>query len=311
MAEKLSAKYPHLDISPEVADAVAAGKPVVALESTIITHGMPFPQNLEMAQTVEADIRAEGAVPATIAVMHGKMKAGVAGQDLMELAEQGFTAAKASRRDLAALLASKKLAGTTVATTMMIAQMAGIQIFATGGIGGVHRGAEDTFDISADLRELAKTPVGVVCAGAKSILDIPKTLEVLETNGVPVIGYGSEHFPAFYLRESGFGLDHAVENAQEAAAILQTQWSLGMGGVLIANPIPHDYAMDADYINSQIELAVADADAQGIKGKDATPFLLTKLFELTQGKSLTSNIALVRNNARVAARIAIALAALR
>ncbi|MCB1517577.1 MAG: pseudouridine-5'-phosphate glycosidase [Hyphomicrobiaceae bacterium] len=304
----MSSNSEFLQIGEEVAAALGEGRPVVALESTIISHGMPFPQNLDMARTVEADIRGQGAVPATIALMHGKMMAGVSGTDLEELAEKGFSAAKASRRDLAGLLAGKRLAGTTVATTMQIAHLAGIRLFATGGIGGVHRGAETTFDISADLQELGCAPVAVVCAGAKSILDIPKTLEVLETNGVPVLGYGTERFPAFYLRDSGHGVDYAVADAGEAASILQTQWALGMGGVLIGNPILEQDAMDADYINGVIARALSDADDEGIRGKDTTPFLLQRIFDLTGGESLKSNIALVRNNARVAADIAVALA---
>ncbi|MCB9992191.1 MAG: pseudouridine-5'-phosphate glycosidase [Hyphomicrobiaceae bacterium] len=298
----------YLKVGEEVATALSEGRPVVALESTIISHGMPFPQNLDMARTVEADVRASGAVPATIALMNGRMVAGVAGRDLEELAEKGFSAAKASRRDLAGLLAGKRLAGTTVATTMQIAHLAGIRLFATGGIGGVHRGAEMSFDISADLLELGRTPVAVVCAGAKSILDIPKTLEVLETNGVPVLGFGTDRFPAFYLRDSGHRVDFQVADAEAAADFLRTQWALGMGGVLIGNPIREEDAMEAGYIDGVIAEALNDAEAGGIRGKDTTPFLLKRIFELTNGESLTSNIALVRNNARVAATIAVAFA---
>ncbi len=301
----------YLSVSGEVKAALAAGKAVVALESTIITHGMPYPQNLQMAHEVEDVVRGQGAVPATIAIMDGRLCVGVSGEDLQRLAEEGHKAAKASRRDVAALLANGVMAGTTVATTMQIAALAGIRIFATGGIGGVHRGAEDSFDISADLEELGRTPVAVVCAGAKSILDIAKTLEVLETNGVPVVGFGTDHFPAFWARESGFGVDHRFNDAAGVARMLSIQGELGMGGVLIANPIPEADAWDASAIEGFIAQALADADAGGIKGKATTPFLLQRIFELTKGKSLESNIALVKNNARVAADIAVALAGIR
>jgi pseudouridine-5'-phosphate glycosidase len=300
----------YLSITSEVKAALAAGKPVVALESTIITHGMPYPQNLAMAQEVEDVIRAQGAVPATIAIMDGRLCVGISGDDLVRLAEEGHKAAKASRRDVAALLASGEMAGTTVATTMQIAALAGIRIFATGGIGGVHRGAEDSFDISADLEELGRTPVTVICAGAKSILDIAKTLEVLETNGVPVLGFGTNDFPAFWARESGFKVDHRFDDAESVAKMLAVQADLGMGGVLIANPIPEADAWEAGAIEGFISQALADADAQGIAGKATTPFLLQRIFELTGGKSLQSNIALVKNNARVAADIAVALSGL-
>lgn len=298
-----------LSVDPEVADAVAAGKPVVSLESTIITHGMPYPQNLEMAKSVEQVIRDNGAVPATIALMDGKMMAGVAGADLERLAKEGHSAAKASRRDLASILAKKQMAGTTVATTMMVSAMAGIHVFATGGIGGVHRGAEETFDTSADIPELAKTPVAVVCAGAKSLLDIPKTLEVLETNGVPVIGYGTDAFPAFYVRDSGFPADHRFDNPTDVAQMLGFQWELGMGGVLIANPIPTEFEMDAEAIEKRIAQAIQQADDEGVSRKDLTPYLLQRIYELTEGKSLVANIALVKNNAAVGAQIAVAYAA--
>ena len=299
----------HLSLSPKVADALAAKRPVVALESTIITHGMPYPQNLEMARQVEQVIVDNGAVPATIAMLDGQFKVGLTDGDLETLARTGQAAAKASRRDVAALLSGKVTAGTTVATTMMAAEAAGIRLFATGGIGGVHRGAELTFDISADLEELGKTQVAVVCAGAKSILDIPKTLEVLETKGVPVLGYGTDAFPAFWTRDSGGGVDQRVDDAAAAAAIIGLQFELGLGGVLVANPIPEADALDADEITARIEEAVKDADAQGIARKALTPFLLKRIFELTGGKSLTANIALVKNNAAVAAQIAVALAA--
>ena len=298
----------YLSVSADVKAALAAGKAVVALESTIITHGMPYPQNLAMANEVEDVVRAAGAVPATIAIMDGRLCVGLAGEDLERLALEGHKAAKASRRDVAALLASGTTAGTTVATTMQIAALAGIKVFATGGIGGVHRGAEDSFDISADLEELGKTPVTVVCAGAKSILDIAKTLEVLETNGVPVLGFGTDHFPAFWARESGFSVDHRFDDAEGVAKMLAIQSDLEMGGVLIANPIPEADAWEASAIEGFITQALADADAKGVKGKAMTPFLLQRIFELTDGKSLVSNIALVKNNALVAGQIAVALA---
>lgn len=299
-----------LSISPEVQAALAERRPVVALESTIITHGMPYPQNLETALAVEAVVRDNGAIPATIAVMGGKCHVGVAGDTLEQLAQTGLKAAKASRRDLAAILVKGLTAGTTVATTMQIAHMAGIRIFATGGIGGVHRGADTTFDISADLTELSQTPVAVVCAGAKSILDIPKTLEVLESNGVPVVGYGTDAFPAFFARESGFGVDYRLDTPDEVAALIATQSALDMpGGVLVANPIPEADALDAAEIDTRIASAIADAESQGVTRKDLTPYLLNRIFELTGGKSLTANIALVKNNAAVAARIAAALSA--
>lgn len=298
-----------LAVSPEVGDALAAGRAVVALESTIITHGMPYPQNLQMAGEVEMIVRESGAVPATVALMDGQIRVGLKDLELQQLAETGMAAAKASRRDVAALLTAKATAGTTVATTMQAADMAGIKLFATGGIGGVHRGAELSFDISADLEELALTPVAVVCAGAKAILDLPKTLEVLETKGVPVIGYDTEDFPAFWTRSSGLKADRRLDTPEEVATFLDVQFSLGLGGVLIGNPIPEADAMDPAYISEMIERALADAHAAGISGKATTPYLLKRIFELTDGKSLVSNIALVKNNARVAAEIAVALTA--
>jgi pseudouridine-5'-phosphate glycosidase len=303
---------PHsnfLTISSDVSAALASNRPVVALESTIITHGMPYPQNLEMARKVEAIIRDGGAEPATIAIMSGAFRVGLSDPDLEQLARSGTQAAKASRRDVAALLNSGATAGTTVATTMMAADMAGIRVFATGGIGGVHRGAESTFDISADLEELSRTPVAVVCAGAKAILDIPKTLEVLETKGVPVLGYGTDTFPAFWLRSSGHPVDHRVDTPEAAAALIATQLALGLGGILIGNPIREADALDADMIATMIDRAISDADRQGVSRKALTPFLLRRIFELTDGKSLTSNIALVENNARLGAAIAVALSA--
>lgn len=298
---------PHLSISPAVQSALDAGRPLVALESTIITHGMPYPQNLTMAQNVEKVIADNGAVPATIAIMDGKFMVGTTAADLERLAQTGGKAAKASRRDVAALLASGQVAGTTVATTMMAAEAAGILMFATGGIGGVHRGAETTFDISADLEELGRTRVAVVCAGAKSILDIPKTLEVLESKGVPVLGFGTDDFPAFWARKSGGKVDHRVDDAAAAAKIIALQFELGLGGVLVANPIPESHALDAAEIETRIAAAIADADAAGVGRKALTPFLLKRIFELTAGKSLVANIALVENNAKVAAQIAVAL----
>jgi pseudouridine-5'-phosphate glycosidase len=297
----------HLSISPVVQAALDAGKPVVALESTIITHGMPYPQNLQMAQNVEKVIEANGAVPATIAIMDGKFKVGVTADDLERLAQTGGKAAKASRRDVAALLASGEIAGTTVATTMLAAEAAGIRVFATGGIGGVHRGAETTFDISADLDELGRTQVAVVCAGAKSILDIPKTLEVLESKGVPVLGFGTDDFPAFWARKSGGKVDHRVNDGAAAAKVIALQFGLGLGGVLVANPIPESHALDAGMIEGRIAEAIKGAEAEGVSRKDLTPFLLKRIFELTDGKSLVANIALVENNARVASEIAVAL----
>ncbi|WP_207747536.1 pseudouridine-5'-phosphate glycosidase [Pelagibacterium limicola] len=302
--------HAHLAISEEIGAALAEHRPIVALESTIITHGMPYPQNLEMAMAVEDVVRENGAIPATIAVLGGKLRVGLGGEVLETLARTGREAAKASRRDLAALLVSGKTAGTTVATTMQIADLVGIRVFATGGIGGVHRGAETTFDISADLRELSQTPVAVVCAGAKSILDIPKTLEVLETNGVPVIGYGTDVFPAFFARTSAYGVDYRLDTPGEVAEVIAAQRELGMpGGLLIAVPIPEKDAIDGAEIEASIAAAVADAEDNGVTRKDLTPYLLNRLFELTGGRSLEANIALVKHNAMVAARIAVALSA--
>ena len=295
----------YLEISPEVKEALEAGKPVVALESTIISHGMPYPKNVETALLVERTIRENGAVPATIAIIGGKLKAGLSEAEIEYLGKKGREIAKASRRDLPVLIARKADGATTVTTTMIIAHMAGIKIFATGGIGGVHRGAETTMDISADLEELAQTPVMVVCAGAKSILDLGLTLEYLETKGVPVIGYGTETLPAFYTRTSNFKVDYRVDSPEELAAAFKASSELGMrGGMLVTNPIPEEYSMDPDYINGVIENAVAEANAKGIKGKETTPFLLAKIVEITGGNSLESNIQLVLNNARLAAKTA-------
>ena len=299
----------YLDISPEVKAALEAGKPVVALESTIISHGMPYPKNVETALLVEQTLRDNGAVPATIAVIGGRLKAGLSKEEIEYLGKTGRGVAKASRRDLPALVARGADGATTVTTTMIIAHMAGIQVFATGGIGGVHRGAETTMDISADLEELAQTPVMVVCAGAKSILDLGLTLEYLETKGVPVIGYGTEELPAFYTRKSGFGVDYRVDSPEELAALFAAQRDLGFkGGMLVTNPIPEEYAMPKDVIDAAIEQALRECKEQGVHGKETTPFLLARVVELTGGDSLESNIQLVLNNARVAARTAVALA---
>ena len=298
----------YLDIAPEVAEALAAGKPVVALESTIISHGMPYPRNVETALLVEQTIRDNGAVPATIAIIGGRLKAGLSHEEIEYLGKSGRDVAKVSRRDLAAIVARKADGATTVTTTMIIAHMAGIKMFATGGIGGVHRGAETTMDISADLEELANTPVMVVCAGAKSILDLGLTLEYLETKGVPVIGYGTDELPAFYTRKSGFGVDYRVDSPEELAAFFTAQRDLGMkSGMLVTNPIPEKYAMDKEVIDAAIAQAVKEAEEAGIKGKETTPFLLAKVVELTGGDSLESNIQLVLNNAILASKTAAAM----
>ena len=295
----------YLDISPEVQKALAEGKPVVALESTIISHGMPYPKNVETAMLVEKTIRDNGAVPATIAIIGGRLKAGLSPEEIEYLGKSGRKVAKVSRRDLAAIVARGADGATTVTTTMIIAHMAGIKVFATGGIGGVHRGAETTMDISADLEELASTPVMVVCAGAKSILDLGLTLEYLETRGVPVIGYGTDELPAFYTRRSGFGVDYRVDTPAQLAAMFKAQQELGMkGGMLVTNPIPEQYAMDKEVIDAAIDQAVKESKEQGIHGKETTPFLLARVVELTGGDSLESNIQLVLNNAIVASKTA-------
>ena len=296
---------PYLDISPEVAAALAEGRPVVALESTIISHGMPYPKNVETALRVEQTIRDNGAVPATIAVIGGRLKAGLSRGEIEHLGKAGRAVAKASRRDLPALVARGADGATTVTTTMIIAHMAGIRIFATGGIGGVHRGAETTMDISADLEELAQTPVMVVCAGAKSILDLGLTLEYLETKGVPVIGYGTDELPAFYTRKSGFSVDYRADSPEELAAMFRAQRALGYrGGMLVTNPIPEQYAMDKEVIDAAIAQALRECEEKGVHGKETTPFLLARVVELTGGESLESNIRLVLNNAALAARTA-------
>ena len=299
---------PYLDVNPAVAQALAEGKPVVALESTIISHGMPYPQNVETALKVEEIIRQNGAVPATIAILGGRLKAGLSPAEIEYLGKQGQKVTKASRRDLSVLVAQGADGATTVATTMMIAHMAGIKLFATGGIGGVHRGAETTMDISADLEELGQTDVMVVCAGAKAILDLKLTLEYLETKGVPVLGYQTQELPAFYTRTSGLKVDYQVDSPEMLAKILKTQHDLGLhGGILVTNPIPEQYSMDADAINAVIDQAIAEAQEKGIHGKETTPFLLARVKDLTGGDSLDSNIQLVYNNARLAARTACAL----
>lgn len=292
----------YLSISPEVQKALSEGKPVVALESTIISHGMPYPQNVETALRVEQTIRDNGAVPATIAIIGGKLKAGCTKEEIEYLGKKGHAVTKASRRDLPVLIARGEDGATTVTTTMIIAAMAGIKVFATGGIGGVHRGAETTMDISADLEELAQTPVMVICAGAKSILDLGLTLEYLETKGVPVIGFGTDELPAFYTRHSGFKVDYRIDTPAELAAAFRAKLDMGLkGGMLVTNPIPEEYSMPADVINKAIDEALRQADEQGIRGKEATPFLLAKVKDLTGGDSLAANIQLVLNNARLAA----------
>ncbi|MCB9347442.1 MAG: pseudouridine-5'-phosphate glycosidase [Lewinellaceae bacterium] len=301
----------YLDISHEVMDALNEGRAVVALESTIISHGMPYPQNAETALRVEQKIRAGGAIPATIAIIGGRLKAGLSPKEIDYLGEKGVQVTKVSRRDLPVLLAGNRDGATTVASTMIIARLAGIPVFATGGIGGVHRGAAQTMDISADLQELARTNVAVVCAGAKSILDLKLTLEYLETHGVPVLGYQMDEFPAFYSRSSGLPVDCRMDDASEIAKVMKAKWGLGLeGGLVVANPIPEAYAMSEDSINIAISRAIAEAEAKGIKGKSLTPFLLAKIEALTEGKSLQANIQLALNNAALAAALAVAYAGL-
>ena len=299
----------YLDISPEVQAALKEHKPVVALESTIISHGMPYPQNVETALNVEKIIRENGAVPATIAIIGGRLKAGLSKEEIEHLGKAGTAVTKASRRDLPVLCAKGMDGATTVATTMIIAAMAGISVFATGGVGGVHRGAEVTMDISADLEELGRTNVMVVCAGAKSILDLGLTLEYLETKGVPVIGYGTDELPAFYTRKSGFGVDYRLDTPAELAAAFRAKLDMGLkGGMLVTNPIPEEYSMDPDVINKAIDSAVEESKRLGIHGKQTTPYLLAKIKDITGGDSLASNIRLVYNNAAVAAQTAAELA---
>lgn len=301
----------YLDINPEVKEALEAGKAVVALESTIISHGMPYPKNVEMARNVENIIRSKGAVPATIAILNGVLKVGLTAEEIEYLGKTK-NVIKTSRRDIPFIVANKLDGATTVASTMIIAALAGIKVFATGGIGGVHRGAAETFDISADLQELAQTNVAVVCAGAKSILDIGLTLEYLETQGVPVVGFKTEELPAFYTRKSGFKVDYKVDSAEEISAAIKAKWDLGLkGGLLVTNPIPEQYQMDYDTINKAIEDAVKEADEKGIKGKESTPFLLAKVKEITGGASLEANIQLVYNNASLGADLAVELSKLK
>jgi pseudouridylate synthase len=297
-----------MTIAPEIAAAKAERKAIVALESTIITHGMPYPRNVETARMVEDAVRGAGAVPATIAVVDGRFRVGLADSEIDKLGQLSGGVVKASRRDLAPVVARRGSAGTTVAATMFIAELAGIEIFATGGIGGVHRGAEETFDISADLVELSRTRVAVVCAGAKSILDIEKTLEFLETQGVAIVGYRCDEFPAFYARSSGFRLDHRCDGLRDLARMIRLQRDIGPGGLLIANPVPEDKAMEQGLVEERIAEAVAEAREQGVGKKEATPFLLKRVVELTGGQSLEANIALIRNNAILAAQTAVELA---
>lgn len=302
---------PYLYVSPEVQEALAGNRPVVALESTIISHGMPYPQNVETALLVESTVRENGALPATIAIMGGKLCVGISRSQIEQLGQKGLTVAKASRRDLPVLLSRGEDGATTVATTMIAAHMAGVPVFATGGIGGVHRGAETTMDISADLEELAMTGVTVVCAGAKSILDLGLTLEYLETKGVPVIGYGTAELPAFYCRSSGFPVDYRLDTPAEIAAAMRVKRDAGLqGGMLVANPIPEAYAMPEDAMSACIDEAVRAAAEAGVKGKALTPFLLDRIKTLTEGRSLAANIQLVLNNARLGAQIAVAYCAL-
>jgi pseudouridine-5'-phosphate glycosidase len=297
----------YLDIAPEVQQALSNGGAVVALESTIISHGMPYPQNVATALQVENEVRQHGAVPATIAIVNGRLKAGLSHDEIEQLGRAGHAVTKVSRRDIPFIVASKKTGATTVAATMLIAAMAGIRVFATGGIGGVHRGAQESFDVSADLQELAQTPVAVVCAGAKSILDLRLTLEYLETNGVAVVGYQTDALPAFFTRDSAFKVDYRLDSATEIAAVLKAKWGIGLqGGMVVANPIPEQYAMPRDAIDRAIEQALQEAQQQGVSGKESTPFLLARVCELTGGDSLASNIQLVLNNARLASAIALA-----
>jgi len=297
----------YIELSKEVQQAKEEGKAIVALESTIISHGMPYPQNVKMAREVEQIVRDNGAVPATIAIIDGKIKIGLT-DDELELFGKSSDVAKVSRRDLPQIIATKKLGATTVATTMICAELVDIKIFVTGGIGGVHKGAETTMDVSADLEELAQTDVAVICAGAKSILDLALTMEYLETKGVPVLGYETECLPAFYTRNSEYKLNFSTDSIDVIADVLKTKWELNLkGGVVIANPIPEEYAMDEDYINGIIDQAIKEAEENNIIGKDTTPFLLGKIKELTDGKSLDVNIELVKHNAKVGAQIAVNL----
>lgn len=301
----------YLSITPEIEQAIKEGKPVVALESTILSHGMPFPQNVEFAHKVEEIVRGEGAIPATTAIIGGKLKVGLTSEEL-DIMCKAENVGKVSRRDVAVYLATGKTGATTVATTMMIAEMAGIKVFATGGIGGVHRGAQETMDISADLQELANTNVAVVCAGAKSLLDLGLTLEYLETFGVPVLGLRTGDFPAFYCRTSGYKLDYNAASEEEIAKIVKTKWDLGLkGGFVIGNPIPEEYALDYNEMEAVIVKALELAKEQGIRGKDTTPFLLSHIKDMTEGVSFASNLQLAYNNARAASKIAVELSNLK
>lgn len=303
--------HPMIETSDSVRAALEAGKPVVALESTIISHGMPYPRNVETALSVEQHVRDNGAVPATIAVIGGKPTVGLTPDQIEYLGKKGLNVTKISRRDLPQIMATGQDGATTVASTMILADRAGIRVFATGGIGGVHRGAERSMDVSADLQELAQTDVAVVCAGAKAILDLPKTLEYLETHGVPVLGYGTDDLPGFYTPDTGLQVDHRVDSPAEIARLLQAKWSFGLrGGVLVTNPVPAEFAMPRTRIDSAVEQALAEAEAQGVAGKESTPFLLARVTELTGGDSLATNIRLVENNARLAALIACEIAEL-
>lgn len=305
----MKSNSPFLEISPEVKKSLSNREPVVALESTIISHGMPFPENVETAMRVEQTVRDNGAVPATIALINGKLKAGLSEQEIVLLGQKGRDVVKTSRRDIPFVLAKGVSGATTVASTMIIAEMAGIHIFATGGIGGVHRGAGETMDISADLQELARTNVAVICAGAKSILDIGLTLEYLETFGVPVVGFGTDEFPAFYTRKSGFKVDYSIATPGELANALKIKWASGLnGGVVVANPIPEQHEPALAAIQQATETALAEAQIAGIKGKEVTPFLLERIKNLTGGESLRANVELVLNNAKLAAGVAVAFA---
>ena len=295
----------NVRVNPEVEKALKEHKPVIALESTIISHGMPYPQNVETAMKIESIIREHGGVPATVGLVDGEGVVGLTPEEIEEMGKRGMSIPKVSRRDLPMIIAEKSWGATTVATTMILASMAGVEFFVTGGIGGVHRGAESTFDISADLEELGRTNVTVICAGAKAILDLPKTLEVLETKGVPVLGYQTSELPAFYTRTSGLKVDYAIKDAKDAANIVKAKRNLGLnGGILITNPIPEQYSMDPEVINKVIDEAIKEMDEKGIKGKQCTPFLLAKIAEITEGKSLAANIQLVFNNAAVGTEIA-------
>ena len=295
----------YMDVTPEIEEAVRIGKPVVALESTILSHGMPYPENLSFAREVEKIIREQGAIPATMAIIDGRLKCGLTEDELVRMCEAKGVL-KVSRRDLPIVVAQKLTGATTVATTMLIAQMAGVRVFATGGIGGVHRHGEVTMDISADLQELANTPVCVVCAGAKSILDLGLTLEYLETQGVPVLGLRTDELPAFYCRTSGFKLDYNCQDEETVAKIMKAKWDIGLkGGAVVGNPIPEQYAMDPNYMNGIIDQAVAQANAEHIHGKAITPYLLAHIKDMTEGKSFAANLELAYNNARVASRIAV------